>query len=106
MLATAITIPVTNASKQENSTMSRRSIRILAPPLRLPVRGPSWHFKSSAGNQLGGCWRRHGDCSPEFQGRRRAERRRAAIGRGKIDYALYFNSGLFSATLTSSANFF
>ena len=47
-----------------------------------------------------------GDCSPEFQGRRRAERRRAAIGRGKIDYALYFNSGLFSATLTSSANFF
>ena len=30
-LATAITIPVTNASKQENSTISLRSTRILAP---------------------------------------------------------------------------
>src|SRR5262249_31877639 len=33
-------------TKQENSTTSRRSARILAPPLRLPGAGPSWHPKT------------------------------------------------------------
>jgi len=76
-LATAITIPVTNASKQENSTRSLRSARIIAPPLRLPCARPFWHPKARAGN-----------------------------GVKSTSFLLYLNSGLSQPPLTNSANFF
>src|SRR5215831_14631981 len=40
-LATAITTPVTNASKQQNSTTSRRNTRILSRPLLSPPTVPT-----------------------------------------------------------------
>ena len=66
MLATAITIPVTNASKQENSTTSLRSTRILAPPLRLPPSRLSGHQKGTRGTGIA----RAGDDDRYILGRR------------------------------------